>query len=225
MQDPAQAERCFRVNALGTLDLLQAAESAGVKRFVHLSTGNAYRHSNAPVSEDALLYPSRRAPFYLASKLASEIYVDHWRTARRLSACTLRLASVYGPGMHDTGLIPTLAGRLRSGHKVTLVNGGRFAADMIYIDDVVRCVVAAMHSTAEGPLNVGTGVATSAREVAEALLGIIGRDESLVTYAESDDTDPGFAPLDSSRARALLGLRTTPLREGLSAYLDWLSRR
>lgn len=217
--DPTAAERCFAVNALGTLGLLRAAAEAGVPRLVHLSTGNAYAPAPGPVGEQHPLYPSRRAPYYLASKLAGEIFADHWSRSGRLPACILRVASVYGPGMAG-GVVKLFADRLRAGRPITLQDSGRYGVDLVAVEDVVEAILAAALAGATGPFNIGSGVRTTTRRLSELLLELTGADPRLVTVLPASRApDEGFAALDISRARAELGYRPTELREGLARYL------
>lgn len=224
MADPSHAEACFRTNTLGTLALLEAASAAGVPRLVHLSTGNAYAPATGPVREDHPLYPSARAPYYLASKLAGEVIADHWGRSGRLATCVLRVASVYGPGMAAGGLVPSLTGKLRAGQPVVLREEGRYGTDLVLVDDVVDAVLAAAHANVAGPINVGSGVRTTAAELARSLLELTHAAPALVTLAPaaSGPGDPGFPALDITRARATLNHRPTGLREGLARYVQSL---
>lgn len=219
--DPAALERCLRINVLGTLGLLTAATEAGVPRFVHLASANAYAPAPGPVDEAHPLYPSHRAPYYLTSKLAGEVLVDHWGRSGKVAACILRLASVYGPGMGG-GLVKLFADGLRAGRPITVQDGGRYGVDLVAVDDVVAAILAAVRADAVGPFNIGSGVRTTTRELAELLGELTGADRSLVTVepAAGAPSDPGFAALDVARARAELGYRPTDLRAGLARYLD-----
>lgn len=221
-RDPTCAERCFRINALGTLAVLGAARAAGVRRFVHFASGNAYVPRPAAVREDHPLYPAHHAPYYLTSKVTSEVFVEHWSRAGALSGCILRLASVYGPGMPG-GVVPVFATRLYQRSPIVLHDGGRHAADLVFVDDVVEAALAAAEIELNGPFNIGTGIATTVRDLAEALVVLTGANPDLVTVEPpADPAVQGFAALDNTRARAELGLRPTDLREGLHRYLHSL---
>ncbi|MGH8542177.1 MAG: NAD-dependent epimerase/dehydratase family protein [Gammaproteobacteria bacterium] len=222
--NPAFAKPCFGVNALGTLSLLAAAHEAGVSRFVHVASGNAYAPRPGLVGENHSLYPSERSPYYFISKIAGEVFVDHWRRTRGLSSCVLRLGSVYGPGMKSKGLVPIFTQRLHAGQPIVVRDGGGFATDLVFVDDVVSAAHSALEGDVIGAFNIGSGVRTTVRELAALLVEIVGADPSLVTIGSPGAApDIGFAGLDVSRARAELGYRPTPLREGLRRYVRWLS--
>jgi UDP-glucose 4-epimerase len=223
--DPAAAEACLRVNALGVLKLLEASSKAGVRRVVHFSSGNAYAPGGPSPTEDHPQRPAWRAPYYLMSKVCGEVFAEHWCRSRRLPICTLRLASVYGPEMDDRGLLPTLARRLLRGDPVQLRDGGRHTADFVHVEDVVAAALAAVESETTGPFNIGSGEATTAAALAETLVSLVGAPASLVHFeaAPPEPAPLGFAAPDIARARALLAYRARPLRAGLRDYLEWLS--
>lgn len=220
-----QAARCMEVNALGTLTLLQAVEKRGIPFFVFMSLGNGYTPRSGLRREDDPIFPSGHGSFYLASKLCAEIWVQHFAECRGLAAAILRPSSVYGPGMPPAGLIPNLVERLSRKAPATLRDGGRYAADFVYCDDVAAATQVVLARQIRGVFNVGSGEVTSALAVARLVLGLVGGDESLLHVEASvpGSAAPGFAGLDTSRMRTLLGILPTPLEVGLRSYLDWVS--
>ncbi|MBL8678059.1 MAG: NAD(P)-dependent oxidoreductase [Myxococcales bacterium] len=221
-RDPNEAQRCLEVNALATLALVEASIAAKCPRLVYFSSGNIYEPSPSPVTERAATYPSSRATFYLASKLCGELYVDHARRSGALATAVLRVSSVYGPGMSG-GVVPLFVGRMQRGERVTVSDGGRYRTDLVYVDDVVRAAVSAIErSAASGPINVGSGAATTLADLARAVATLTGRgDESIVIEPEKPGpVDLGFSALDVSLARALLAYEPTPLADGLRAFLS-----
>lgn len=220
MSDPVHAEACMAVNAGGTLRLLQAVERAGVPRFVNLSSANCYAPSYTPVAEDAPLYPSARAPYYLCSKLTGEIYVAHWHQAKRLSACSLRLASVYGSGMPFREVVALFARNLSTGQKIHLNGGGRQTSDFVHVEDVAQAALAAVTSTVEGALNIGGGQQIAIRELAALMADILGGDaHGLICEGNGTSPPTEYAGLNVGRATRELGFSPRPLRDGLESYL------
>jgi UDP-glucose 4-epimerase len=216
LDDPSRADACMRINAGGTLSLLAAAKTAGVGRFVYLSAGNAYNATGSPIPESAQLFPVQRATYYLASKLMGEIYVSHWDQTGQMPGCILRISSVYGPGMDERGFIPATARKLAAGQTVKLRNGGSFHADMVYVDDVAGAAAGALDAPFRGAINVGSGQASTAREIAGLLAGIVGARTDLIQLEPPASPEAGFGALDIALAREALRFSPTPLREGLA---------
>jgi len=217
--DPAHAERCFSVNVIGSTALLEAARQAGMRRFINLSSGNAYDPAARALTEDAPLYPSRHAAFYLASKVAAETIVDHYRAAGYLSTATLRVSSCYGAGMRG-GFLKLCINRLRAGETIRLSDGGRHRADWVHVDDVAAAVLSAVHSDAEGPFNIGSGQAPTIRDVASTIAAALNVDPGLMIVEPSCDGPPGGThPLNIERAKRFFSYAPRPFSLGVTDML------
>ena len=221
--DPNNAPKCFGINTLATLELLEACAQTGVDRFVYTSSGNVYRPGDATACEDAPLYPSKRAPYYLASKLSGEVFVDHFRHNGDIaSTAVLRPSGIYGPGMNG-GVVRTFAKRLANKEPIRVNDGGRHTVDLVWVDDVADAALAAATRDVDGPFNVGSGERTTIRQLAETLAALCDAPDDLVDIQPADDpseTPSGFCGLDIRRARDLLDFEPTPLREGLARMID-----
>lgn len=218
--DPASAERCFRTNALGTMRLLEAAEEGRLEHVVQTTSANAYAAGiEAPCELDAM-FPSARAPFYLSSKIAQDVFGAYWESQRGLPVTTLRLSSVYGAGI-DTALFTRFARSLLAGTPVRLANGGAFGADFLEVADVSRAALMFLRSGATGAFNIASGVRTNLRDAATLLANLIGRDEALIEIEPGDAIEEGFSRMDISKAREC-GFRPTELDVGLERLVSWL---
>lgn len=220
MHDSAHAEACLRRNAVATLRLLESARRAGVRRFVYFSSGNTYLPQGRPAREEDPLFPASRAPYYLASKMVGEVFVEHVGAGGEMSTVTLRVSSVYGPGMRPHGLVPRFLDAAANGERLVVRDGGRYAADLVYVDDVVDATLwIAGDAGITGPLNVGSGVASTTLDVARAVAALHSLPEERVEVLAPTGAPvaaEGFAPLDISRAVRVLGYAPVPLREGLA---------
>lgn len=217
--DPAAAEECLKVNALGALGLAEAALKAGIGRFVHFSSGQIYDNRGRAAREDDPTFPASRAAFYLASKLVSEIYIEHFRLARGLPAAILRLSSVYGLGMKKGGVIPRFVAAAKNGARLEVADGGVYAADFVHVGDVAAAALAVVEKKAEGVFNIGAGAATTTLELAESVLRAAGADPSLIALAPATGApSTGFAALDITKARETFGFAPRRLEDGLK---DW----
>jgi UDP-glucose 4-epimerase len=211
--DPSAAADCVAVNALAPLRVALAAAEAGA-RVVHVSTGNVYRPQDRPVHEDDPVDPVGRASTYLGAKALGDLWVRGVP-----DTAVLRPSAIYGPGM-GRGVVRTFVERLTNGDPIRVANGGRHRADFVWVGDVVAAILAALDTSATGAFNVGSGTATSTRELAYAVAAALGRDRGhVVVEPEVPDTLPSFSALDVSRARAELGFVPTPLAVGLDAWL------
>jgi UDP-glucose 4-epimerase len=209
------------VNVGGTLNLLEASRKGPTGRFVFASTGGAIygegADRNPPLSEDDECLPD--AP-YGQSKLAAEGYLSLYRRLYGLAAIALRLGNVYGPRQDphgEAGVVAIFCGALLSGSRPRVFGDGHQTRDYVYVDDVVRALLAASDSGACGTFNVGTGIETSVLELGRLLAEICER-RFQPEMAPQRPGEVARIAIDSARAREAIGWNArTALRDGLEA--------
>jgi UDP-glucose 4-epimerase len=220
------AEAAFdaRVNVVGTVNVLEAARSYGVQRFVNTSTGGAIYGEGRilPAPEDHPVAPE--AP-YGQSKFAAEGYCDLYARLHDLSTVSLRYGNVFGPRqdpLGEAGVIAIFCGRLLAGERPTIFDDGRQTRDYVYVGDVVDANLAAAESEVAGPVNIGRGEPVSVLDLVGALGRLVGRDLD----PELASRRPGEVQdihLDTSRARTELNWEARMgLEEGLERTLGSL---
>jgi UDP-glucose 4-epimerase len=220
------AETAFdaRVNVEGTVNMLEAARGAGVRRFVNTSTGGAIYGEGRilPAPEDHPVAPE--AP-YGQSKFAAEGYCDLYARLHGLSTISLRYGNVFGPRqdpLGEAGVIAIFCGRLLAGERPTIFGDGRQTRDYVYVGDVVEANLAAAESEVAGPVNIGRGEPVSVLDLVAALGRLAGRDLA----PELAPRRPGELQdihLDTSRARVELNWKArVGLEEGLERTLGSL---
>jgi UDP-glucose 4-epimerase len=219
--EPDEAEACLDANALGTLRVLRSAVLAGVPYVVYLSAGNAYATGERSAQEGDALYPSGRAPYYLMSKVAGEVYADHLRQKKCFRLAVLRPSGLYGPGMSSRGLVSTFLVQAAAGQPLIVGDGGRYFVDLVHVDDVVDAIVTCVRTQVIGVYNLGSGRSTSTLELASCLVEMAGLSKSqVVVEGAVEGPRLGFAPLDIRRAREVLNFSPRGLRAGLLPLLQ-----
>jgi UDP-glucose 4-epimerase len=212
------------INVGGTANVLEAARTGGVRRFVFVSTGGAiYGEGDGqelPLPESAPLAPL--SP-YGQSKQAAEGYVGLYERLHGLSGVSLRLGNVYGPRqdpLGEAGVIAIFCGRLREGGRPTVFGDGRQTRDYIYVGDVVSAAIAAASSEAGGAINVGTGIETDVLELATQL-GELGEVAFEPEMAPARPGEVQRIAIDPARAARELGWAPQmDLAQGLRLTLD-----
>jgi UDP-glucose 4-epimerase len=218
--DPAHDSR---VNVEGTINVLSAAQAAGVGRVVNTSTGGAIYGEGRiiPAPEDHPVAPE--APYGL-SKFCAENYCALFTRLHGLSTISLRYGNVYGPRqdpLGEAGVIAIFCGKLLEGGRPTIFGDGKQTRDYVYVGDVVDVNLRAAESDLTGAFNVGRGVQTSVLDIVAALA------------AQSDGFEADHAPgrvgevqhiaLDPSHTKAELGWEAqVDLDQGLARTLDSL---
>jgi UDP-glucose 4-epimerase len=215
------------INVGGTINLLEAARHAGVKRVVNTSTGGAI-YGDADIMPTPETAQPRPMAAYGQSKFCAEAYCGWYERLYGLSAVTLRYGNVYGPRQDpagEAGVIAIFCGLALSGGRPVIFGDGRQTRDYVYVADIVAAnLAAAAHPEAHGAYNIGTGTEASVVQVVAALREAAGLadDEFEPEYVAARPGEVQRSSLDVTRARAELGFTAdTDLLSGLKPTLEW----
>lgn len=174
------------INVKGTLNVLEACHNSGVKNFVFASSAAVYGDvEELPISEDQTLRPL--SP-YGSSKMLAEQHVLSYKKLKKIqNTISLRIFNVYGPGQtNESGVITKFATRLSKGLPPIITGNGEHTRDFISVDDVADAILLSIKAMEElksnynynlssSPVfNIGTGTATSIKELAQIMISISG---------------------------------------------------
>ncbi|WKZ36503.1 MAG: NAD-dependent epimerase/dehydratase family protein [Anaerolineales bacterium] len=181
---PASIEMPYydlQVNAASTLLLSRWCLKNNTSRFLYASSMTVYGNKHAsPVSEDAVCEP---IAYYGVSKLASE-HLLRLASLEGLQATSFRMFSVYGPGQNlgnmKQGMASIFMAYLLRGEEVPVTGPLERFRDFIYIDDVIDAWINAlnMKQTPSPIYNLGTGKATTVRELLKTLMDAMRLDKN-----------------------------------------------
>ncbi len=212
-----------RVNILGTVNLLEAARQAGVRRVLFVSSGGAvYGEQEAfPAPET---HPTNPVSPYGVSKRAGELYAFFYQVEYGLPFVALRYANVYGPRQSphgEAGVVAIFTSKMLRGEPVTVNGDGKQTRDYVYVGDVARASVLALERDRSGPFNIGTGVETDVNQLAALLVEAAGS-RSEVRHGPAKPGEQRRSVVDCRRAAEQLGWRPeVPLADGLRQTVAW----
>ncbi|NJB69216.1 UDP-glucose 4-epimerase [Desulfobaculum xiamenense] len=218
-----------RVNAEGTLLLLEAARRAGCARFVHCSSSEIYGSARSvPMSE---AHSARPRTVYGASKLAGEASARAYHSAYGLPVAVVRPFNAYGPRSHHAGdageVIPKSIVRAMAGLDVTVHGDGTQTRDFTYVTDVAEALALAAECDAcvGLTLNVGSGREMAIGELCARVVRAVGNPEAVVAHTRERPGDVLRLLADASRFRSLTGWEPkVSFGEGLSRTVEWFAR-
>jgi UDP-glucose 4-epimerase len=211
-----------RTNVEGTINVLEAARAAGVRRVVNTSTGGAVYGEGQiiPAPEEHPVAPE--AP-YGQSKFAAEGYCGLFARLHGLSTISLRYGNVYGPRqdpLGEAGVVAIFCGRLLAGQRPVVFGDGLQTRDYVHVDDVVTANLAAAESDVSGSFNIGTGIETTVLQLVEALAPHATADWEPEHQPERSGEVRRIA-LDCTRAREALGWESVVgIEDGLTQTLE-----
>ncbi len=191
----------FETNVTGTLNVLESARQAGVRRLVYAASSSSYGVPDAyPTPETAPIAP--KYPYALTKYMGEEL-VLHWAQTYKLAALSLRLFNVYGPRSRTSGAYGAVFGVFLAqklhGKPFTVVGDGTQTRDFTYVEDVARAFMVAAESDLSGDaLNVGSGTHYSINRLVELLGG-------QVSYIPKRPGEPDCTFGDTRNIRAKLG--------------------
>jgi UDP-glucose 4-epimerase len=219
--DPANDSR---VNVEGTINVLNAAHAAGVRRVINTSTGGAIYGEGQiiPAPEEHPVAPE--APYGL-SKFCAENYCALFTRLHGLSTVSLRYGNVYGPRqdpLGEAGVIAIFCGKLLEGGRPTIFGDGKQTRDYVFVGDVVDANLRAADSGATGAFNIGRGVQTSVTDIVDAL-ATLSENGFEADHAPARPGEVQHIALDPSRSKAEFGWEArVDLRQGLQHTIDSL---
>jgi UDP-glucose 4-epimerase len=160
-----------KTNVLGTLNVLEAARTHGVKRVVFASSGGTVygEASQTPTPEDAPLAPL--SPYGI-SKMTGEHYLRFYQRRYGMVGVTLRYGNVYGPRQNphgEAGVVAIFMDALQQGRSPVIHGDGEQRKDFVYVQDVVTANLLALEAECSSAYNVGGGEATSINELFRAV--------------------------------------------------------
>jgi UDP-glucose 4-epimerase len=200
MSSQREPQETFDTNVLGAWAVAREAIAAGARHLIFASSREVYGNSDQlPVAETAVLAPHN---VYGASKAAAELLLGRMPG---LPLTILRLSNVIGPG--DSGrVVPRWLHAAQTGAPLT-VFGGTQLLDVVPVGTVVEAILRSLDlGPIQGPINIGSGVATPILELAKRILALTGSTSPIVIEPARDVEVDRFCA-ETTRMTGVLGVR------------------
>ncbi|MCZ7526868.1 MAG: dTDP-glucose 4,6-dehydratase [Acidimicrobiia bacterium] len=216
--------RFFRTNVMGTQTLLEAARHAGLSRFHHVSTCEVYGDlaldDPGAFTEESPYRP--RTP-YNASKAAADHAVRAYHETYGLPVTISNCSNNYGPYQFPEKVIPLFTTRALDDQPLPLYASTQNQREWLHVVDHCRAVERILLDGVDGETyNVGSGVEKSIEEIADGVLGALGKPRSLKTVVPDRPGHDRRYLLDSSKIRRELGWEpTVAFDDGLRETVGW----
>jgi UDP-glucose 4-epimerase len=215
-----------RLNVLGTINLLEAARSNGVRKVVFTSSGGSIygTPTELPVDEQAPVRPESQ---YAAGKAAGELYLNVYAALYGVAWTSLALANVYGPRQDphgEAGVVAIFGTRLLQGRATKIFGDGTSTRDYVHVADVADAFRRAVQpGAADGMrLNIGTGRQTDVRTL-HTLIARTASGSDEPEMAEPRAGELQAIALDAGAAERELGWSVQwQIEDGLAQTVNWL---
>lgn len=218
------------VNVAGTLNILDAARTSGVKTIVYASSSSIYGEGHAlPIKETET--PNPLSP-YAVSKLAGEKYCLAYSRLYRMNIVCLRYFNVFGPRQDPTSqysaVIPRFVHSLRENQPPTIFGDGEQTRDFTYVANVVRANLLAAEKARDFPgevFNVAGGQGVSVNELFRSLLALTRRSLKPI-YAPPRGGEVRHSVAEIGKIRARLGYKPVcDFHQGLKNVVEWFKQK
>jgi GDP-L-fucose synthase len=215
-------------------NVFEQSRLAGVEKLVSACTVCAYpKFTPTPFSEDELWngYPEEtNAPYGLAKKMML-VLSDSYRRQYDFDSVVPMVVNLYGPNDHfsleDSHVIPAMIRKFNEATaaedaEVVMWGSGNPSREFLYVDDAATALaLAGERLQTSDPVNIGTGVETRIRDLADMISRFTGYKGEIVWDSSKPDGQPTRC-LDVTRARELMGFEAkVGLEEGLQRTVEW----
>jgi UDP-glucose 4-epimerase len=219
-----EPRRALEANVVGTYNVIEAAQEAGVKKVVYSSSASVYGDAVAvPMTEE---HPFNNRTMYGATKIAGEQFFRAFHERHGLDYVGHRYMNIYGPRMDYKGtyvsVIMKVLDRIDEGLPPVIHGDGAQTYDFVHVADVARANILSLKADATDTFfNIGTGIPTTIKELVDMLLEITGSDIE-PEYLPQAEVFVTHRVGSTELAERLLGFRAEmDLRAGLESVVDW----
>jgi UDP-glucuronate decarboxylase len=202
-----------------SIKFLRKVNDLGTNQIVGLGTCIEYQISHQKLSEDS----TPILPTTIYSKCKNELRqtLEADAKSRGFNACWPRVFYPYGPREHPSRLCTAIIQKFSRGEKMILKTPDS-TKDYIFIEDLAQALLTVVEKQFTGPINLGTGLGISVREIAQTIGKLMGK-EALVGEVSPPEIDPlGYVVSDNSRLRSLGWTPKYDLEQGIQSLLKFL---
>lgn len=219
-QNPYEA---FKINAEGTVNVLEAARRTDIKKVIYMSSIRVYGNMiYEPINEE---HPKNPVEFYGVTKLLGELYGFNYERNYGIDFIVFRPSMIYGPRRVTGNIIHKLIVECAvSGKPFKMPYGGDTKYDFVYVKDCADAVFLALQAKRleHKVFNLASGKSTSLQELVRIVKKFIPN--ALI------ELGPGFLPneplrgiIDNTRIKKILGWEPRyDIERGVKEYIKWL---
>ncbi len=220
---------CYETNIMGTHSIANAVlkNSDVIERFIHISSSEVYGSAEkAPMDEEHKL--NATTP-YAVSKIGADRCVWSFINTYGIPAIIIRPFNNYGSNQHLEKVIPRFITSALKNEPLTVHGEGSALRDWIYVQDLCEAIDKALHvklNKVKGEvINVGTGIDTSVKKIAEIIIKLIPSSQSKIKYISERPGQVARHIASTEKAKRLLGWKAkTSLEKGMKKTIDWYAK-
>ncbi|CCO24324.1 dTDP-glucose 4,6-dehydratase [Maridesulfovibrio hydrothermalis] len=220
INDPAPF---LTTNTLGAQNIMECARSAGIEKFVHVSTDEVYGTLGPDDPAFTEAHPMEPNSPYSASKAGADLMARAYFETYKFPVSITRCSNNYGPYQFPEKLIPLMFLKAQAGEKLPIYGDGSNIRDWIYVDDHCTGVELTLLKGQPGKVyNFGGAAEKTNLELVHELIAILGSDESLITYVKDRPGHDMRYAMNYALAEKELGFTpAVTFNEGIRKTIKW----
>jgi UDP-glucuronate 4-epimerase len=209
------------VNIRGTIVLLEACKTHGIKNFIFASSSSVYgENQRVPFTEKDLdIQPI--SP-YGATKRAGELLCYSYHHLYAMNIACLRIFTAYGPRQRPEMAIHKFTRLIDQGEKIPIFGDGSSRRDYTYIDDLIDGILGVIrHHKGFEIYNLGESQTTSLKELIRLIEKAIGK-KANIELLEPQPGDVSVTYADITKAKRMLKYQPgVKMEEGIKRFVEW----
>jgi nucleoside-diphosphate-sugar epimerase len=207
-----------------SMELLKSFQQQGGKRVVMPGSGYEYDWSYGYCHETRT--PTVPNTTYGACKHAMDVMAQAFCRSHQISYAWPRLFFLYGPNEHPDRLVSSVIRSVLQGQEARCSHG-RQMRDYLHVQDVADAMVSILDSTLEGPINIGSGVAMTLRDIIITIGRTLGKENLIKLGAiPSRANDAPMVVADIERLTTTMKWQPKySLETGLAHTIEWWRQR
>ena len=215
----------LETNIIGTQVLMDACRKYGIKRYHQVSTDEVY--GDLPLDRPDLFFteetPIHTSSPYSASKASADLLVLAYYRTFKLPVTISRCSNNYGPYQFPEKLIPLMITRALADEPLPVYGKEENIRDWLYVEDHCSAIDLIIHKGREGEVyNIGGHNERTNLEVVKAILRVLNKPESLITFVKDRPGHDMRYAIDPAKIHNELGwLPKTKFDDGIKQTVEW----
>lgn len=212
------------VNLIGTQNVLEMMKASEIKRLVFASSSSVYGNSTEVPYKETMNVNNPISP-YAATKIAGEVLCHNYWHLYGISATCLRFFTVYGPRQRPEMAIAKFIRKAYEKEPITVYGDGTASRDFTYVKDIIQGVMSAVEKDLKYEIiNLGESETINLNDLLILIEELTGQNIQR-EYLPMQPGDVKATYADIEKAKRLLNYKpVTPVREGITKYIDWLAK-
>ena len=215
------AYKCFDINVMGTLNLIEAAKTKGARQFIFASSEWVYDSFQESIAklEDDIINISHLTSEYALSKLVSEVNLRQKYQHGLCPVTVLRFGIIYGPRKENWSAVESLLHAVATQDEV-VVGSVKTGRRFVHVADIATAIIASIGLGNFEIINIQGNLMITLGDILEMSKKLLKRNPTII---ERTPNQISLRTVSNEKAIAKLGWKAqVDLEQGLKSIINYL---